>query len=125
MDINEITYKTRGAIFTVFNELGPGLLESVYEAALTYELTTLGLKVRNQVPVPVMYKEVKLDIGFRLDLIVEEQVIIEVKSVELMHNVHKKQLLTYLRLSNKKLGILVNFNSDKLVDKESIFRIIN
>ncbi len=125
MDINEITYKTRGAIFAVFNELGPGLLESVYEAALTYELTTLGLKVRNQVPVPVMYKEVKLDIGFRLDLIVEEQVIIEVKSVELMHNVHKKQLLTYLRLSNKKLGILVNFNSDKLVDKESIFRIIN
>lgn len=125
MDINEITYKTRGAIFAVFNELGPGLLESVYEAALTYELTTLGLKVRNQVPVPVMYKEVKLDIGFRLDLIVEEQVIIEIKSVELMHNVHKKQLLTYLRLSNKKLGILVNFNSDKLVDKESIFRIIN
>jgi GxxExxY protein len=125
MDINEITYKTRGAIFAVFNELGPGLLESVYEAALTYELNSLGLKVRNQVPVPVIYKEVKLDIGFRLDLIVEEQVIIEIKSVELMHNVHKKQLLTYLRLSNKKLGILVNFNTDKLVDKESIFRIIN
>ena len=125
MDINEITYKTRGAIFAVFNELGPGLLESVYEAALTYELNTLGLKVRNQVPVPVVYKEVKLDIGFRLDLIVEEQVIIEIKSVEIMHNVHKKQLLTYLRLSNKKLGILVNFNTDKLVDKESIIRIIN
>ncbi len=125
MDINEITYKTRGAIFAVFNELGPGLLESVYEAALTYELTTFGLKVRNQVPVPVIYKEVKLDIGFRLDLIVEEQVIVEIKSVELMHNVHKKQLLTYLRLSNKKLGLLVNFNSDKLIDKESIFRIIN
>ncbi len=125
MDINEITYKTRGAIFAVFNELGPGLLESVYEAALTYELKTLGLNVRNQVPVPVIYKEVKLDIGFRLDLIVEEQVIVEIKSVELMHNVHKKQLLTYLRLSNKKLGLLVNFNSDKLIDKESIFRIIN
>ena len=125
MDINEITYKTRGAIFAVFNELGPGLLESVYEAALTYELNTLGLKVRNQVSVPVVYKEVKLDIGFRLDLIVEEQVIVEIKSVELMHNVHKKQLLTYLRLSNKKLGLLVNFNSDKLVDKESIIRIIN
>jgi GxxExxY protein len=120
MDINEITYKTRGAIFAVFNELGPGLLESVYEAALTYELTTLGLKVRNQVPVPVIYKEVKLDIGFRLDLIVEEQVIVEIKSVELMHNVHKKQLLTYLRLSNKKLGLLVNFNSDKLIDKEKV-----
>lgn len=125
MDINEITYKTRGAIFAVFNELGPGLLESVYEAELTYELTTLGLKVRNQVPVPVIYKDVKLDIGFRLDIIVEDTVIIEIKSVELMHNVHKKQLLTYLRLSNKKLGIPVNFNSDKLVDKESIFRIIN
>ena len=125
MDINEITYKTRGAIFAVFNELGPGLLESVYEAALTYELNTLGLKVRNQLLVPVVYKEVKLDIGFRLDLIVEEQVIVEIKSVELMHNVHKKQLLTYLKLSNKKLGLLVNFNSDKLVDKESIIRIIN
>jgi GxxExxY protein len=72
-----------------------------------------------------MYKAVKLDIGFRLDLIVEEQVIIEIKSVELMHNVHKKQLHTYLKLSNKKLGLLVNFNSDKLVDKESIIRIIN
>ena len=92
---------------------------------LTYELNTLGLKVRNQLLVPVVYKEVKLDIGFRLDLIVEEQVIVEIKSVELMHNVHKKQLLTYLKLSNKKPGILVNFNSDKLVDKESIFRIIN
>jgi GxxExxY protein len=125
MDINEITYKTRGAIFAVFNELGPGLLESVYEAALTHELISLGLKVRNQVPVPVIYKEVKLDIGFRLDIIVEEQVIIEIKSVELMHNVHKKQLLTYLKLSNKKLGLLVNFNSDKLIDKESIIRIIN
>ena len=109
MDINEITYKTRGAIFAVFNELGPGLLESVYEAALTYELNTLGLKVRNQVPVPVVYKEVKLDIGFRLDLIVEEQVIVEIKSVELMHNVHKKQLLTYLKLSNKKLGFTCKF----------------
>jgi len=85
--------------------LDQGLLESVYEATLTYELTTLGLKVRNQVPVPVIYKEVK--------------------SLELIHNVHKKQLLTYLRLSNKKLDILVNFNSDKLVDKESILRIIN
>lgn len=101
------------------------MLESVYEAALTYKLTTLGLKVRNQVPVPVIYKDVKLDIGFRLDIIVEDTVLIEIKSVELMHNVHKKQLLTYLRLSNKKLGIPVNFNSDKLVDKESIFRIIN
>lgn len=97
----------------------------MYEAALTYELNTFGLKVRNQVPIPVIYKEVKLDIGYRIDLIVEEEVIIEIKSLEMMHNVLKKQLLTYLRLSNKKLGILVNFNSDKLVDKESIFRIIN
>lgn len=125
MDINELTYKIRGAIFTVYNELGPGLLESVYESALTYELKFLGFHVMTQVPLPVMYKDMKLELGFRIDILVENQVIIEVKSVESLHDVHKKQLLTYLKLSGNKLGILVNFNSMKLIDKESLIRIIN
>ena len=125
MDLNDLTYKIRGAIFTVFNELGPGLLESVYESALAYELLESGLTVSTQLPLPVIYKNIKLDIGFRIDILVENQIIIEIKSVEMLHDVHKKQLLTYLRLSDKRLGILVNFNSARLIDKESIIRIIN
>jgi len=125
LDLNELTYKIRGAIFTVYNELGPGLLESVYEAALAHELKEIGLKVKTQVPLPVMYKDVSLKIGFRMDILVENKIAIEIKSVEKMHDLHKKQLLTYLKLSGLKLGILVNFNSTKLIDKESIFRIIN
>lgn len=125
MDINEVTYKIRGAIFTVHNELGPGLLESVYEAALKYELQSLGLLVYSQLDVPVYFKGVCLGIGFRLDLLVENSVIVEVKSLESLKNIHKKQLLTHLKLFKKKIGILVNFNVETLVDKESIFRIIN
>ena len=125
MDLNDLTYKIRGAIFTVFNELGPGLLESVYEAALAFELMHLGFNIKTQVPLPVVYKDVKLEIGFRVDILVEDKIVVEIKSVEYLHDVHKKQLLTYLKLSNKKLGILVNFNSAKLIDKENIFRIIN
>lgn len=125
MEPNDLTYKIRGGIFTVYNELGPGLLESVYEAALRYELNEMGLNVKCQLGIPVCYKEIKLELGFRMDILVEEKIIIEVKSVELLHDVHKKQLLTYLKLSGKKLGILVNFNAAKLVDKESIIRIIN
>ena len=125
MDIDELSYKIRGAIFTVHNELGPGLLESVYEAALCYELTSSGLSVVSQVGLPVRYKDVQLELGFRLDLVVEAEIIIETKSIEALHDVHKKQLLTYLKLSGKKLGILVNFNVAKLVDKESLIRIIN
>lgn len=125
MDLNDLTYKIRGAIFTVHNELGPGLLESVYEAALLYELITMNLSVASQVGLPVKYKNVQLELGFRIDLLIENAVIIEIKSIECLHDVHKKQLLTYLKLSEKKLGILVNFNVAKLVDKESIIRIIN
>lgn len=125
MDINNLSYKIRGAIFTVHNELGPGLLESVYEAALAYELTSQGYVVATQVALPVQYKEIRLELGFRLDIVVENQVIIEIKSVEGIHDVHKKQLLTYLKLSDRKLGILVNFNVTKLIDKESLIRIIN
>ncbi len=125
MDLNDLSYKIRGAIFTVHNELGPGLLESVYEAALVYELSSGGILVTSQVGVPVHYKDVQLELGFRMDILAENQVIIEIKSVESLHDVHKKQLLTYLKLANKKLGILVNFNVAKLVDKESLIRIIN
>ena len=125
MELNDLTYKIRGAIFTVFNELGPGLLESVYEAALAYELNEIGLNARTQVPLPVVYKDVRLELGYRIDILVEDLIVIEIKSVETLHDVHKKQLLTYLRLSDKKLGILVNFNSAKLIDKESLIRIIN
>lgn len=85
----------------------------------------MGLEVQCQVPLPVNYKSINLDIGFRLDLLVEDLVIVEIKSVEILSNVHKKQLLTYLRLTGKKIGILVNFNTAHLVDKESIIRIVN
>ena len=125
MDINDLTYKIRGAIFKVHSSLGPWLLESVYEAALVYEFMQLGLKVISQVGLPVNYNGVLLELGFRIDIIVEDSVIIEVKSVENLHDVHKKQVLTYLKLSDKKIGILVNFNVSSLKDKESLIRIIN
>ena len=125
MDINYLSYKIRGAIFTVHNELGPGLLESVNGAALAFELTLKGISVSTRIGLPVRYKNVQLDLGFRLDLLVENLVIVEIKSIETVHDVHKKQLLTYLKPSRKKLGILVNFNVAKLVDKESLIRIIN
>jgi GxxExxY protein len=123
MNENEVSYKIRGAIFKVYNTLGPGLLESAYEAALSYELQTAGLKVKQQVPLPLIYNEVRLDVGYRLDLLVEEKVIIEIKSVENIGEVHHKQVLTYLKLSGIKLGLLVNFNCDE-IDK-SIFRKVN
>jgi len=124
-DLDELTFKVRGVIFEVFKELGPGLLESVYEASLRFELTSKNIGVQFQLPVPVLYKSLQLDIGFRLDLLVEDKIIIEVKSVESLHDIHKKQLLNYLKLTGKKVGILVNFNSAYLKDKESIFRIVN
>ncbi|MFI5186113.1 MAG: GxxExxY protein [Chitinophagales bacterium] len=123
--INELTYKIRGAIFKVHGSLGPGLLESVYVAALVYELSILNMSIETQSGVPVNYNGVILELGFRMDILVENEIIIEVKSVEALHDVHKKQLLTYLKLANKKLGILVNFNVASLKDKESIIRIIN
>jgi GxxExxY protein len=125
VDINDLTYKIRGAIFKVHNSLGPGLLESVYEVALVYEFMQLGLKVISRVGLPVNYNGVLLELGFRIDIVVEDSVIIEVKSIETLHDVHKKQVLTYLRLSGKKPGILVNFNVSSLKDKDSLIRIIN
>jgi GxxExxY protein len=90
MEINELSYKIRGAIYTVHNELGPGLLESVYEAALMYELTSSGMYVASQVEVPVYYKNVGLEVGYRMDLLVENEIVIEIKSIEALFDVHKK-----------------------------------
>ena len=98
MTENDVSYKIRNAIFKVYNELGPGLFESVYESALIYQLRKDGLKAIAQVEVPVYYDEQKLEIGFRIDILVEDLVIIEIKSVEEISKVHHKQLLTYLKL---------------------------
>jgi GxxExxY protein len=123
MKENEISYDIRGAAFNVYNRLGPGLLESIYEHALAYELQIMGHQVRSQVGIPVKYGDAFLDIGFRLDLIVDELVIIEVKSVDQLMDIHHKQLLSYLKLTNRKLGLLINFNTNDL--PKSIIRIIN
>lgn len=120
---NEISYLVRGAAFTVYNKLGPGLLESVYEQALAYELRKLGLLVDCQIGIPIQYEEIRIDVGFRLDILVEGLVIVEIKSVEAIQDVHPKKLLTYLRLTDKKLGLLINFNTSS-IDK-SIIRIVN
>jgi GxxExxY protein len=123
MTENEISYKIRGAIFNVFNALGPGLLESAYEAALMYELIKEGLEVKSQVALPLIYDEIKMDVGYRIDLLVEDKVIIEIKSVENLAEVHHKQVITYLKLAGKKLGLLVNFNCTEI--EKSIFRKVN
>ena len=123
MTDNEITYEIRGAVYDVYKELGPGLLESVYEEALCFELEKRGLMVERQVRVPIKYKGIVLNTEFRLDLLVENQVIIELKSVEEMKKVFSKQLLTYLRLMNKKVGLLVNFNTEDILS--SMKRIVN
>jgi len=123
MTENDISYKIRGAIFNVCNGLGPGLLESVYQAALMHELLKANLLVRSEVPIPVIYDDQKLELGFRLDLLVENNVVIEIKSVEHLADVHHKQVLTYLKLTNLKLAILVSFNVDKIT--EGIFRKVN
>jgi GxxExxY protein len=120
---NDISYAVRGAAFKVHNAFGPGLLESVYEAAMTFELRKMGYTVHTQEGIPVIYENENLGLGFRLDLIVNETVIVEIKSVDALAPVHYKQLTTYLRLSKKKLGLLINFNSTSLTD--SIKRIAN
>lgn len=123
MKENKISYLIRSAIFKTDSFLGPGLLESSYCAILKHELEKLGLKVRSQVALPVELENIKLNVGYRIDLLVEEKVIIEVKSVESLAPVHHKQVLTYLRLSGLKLGLLVNFNTDDV--SKSIFRKVN
>ena len=111
MTENEISYIIRGAIYKVYNELGPGLLESIYEAALCYQLRKDGLHIASQVPLKVSYDGKMLPIEYRLDILVEDKVIIEIKSVEEMKDLFHKQLLTYMRIAKVRLGILVNFNT--------------
>ena len=123
MTDNEITYEIRGAVYDVYKELGPGLLESVYEEAMCFELEKRGLTVERQVQVPIKYKGIVLKTELRLDLLVENQVIIELKSVEELKKVFYKQLLTYLRLMNKRVGLLVNFNTEDILS--SMKRIVN
>ena len=123
MTDNELTYQIRGAIFEVYNNLGPGLLESAYEEAMVFELQQRGLKVERQKEVSINYKGNILNSPLRLDLLVENRIVIELKSVEEMRPVYWKQTLTYLRLLNLHIGILVNFSSDSI--KDDIYRIAN
>lgn len=123
MNENELSKVILDTCFRVHTALGPGLLESVYEEVLVHELRKKGISCERQVDVPILYEGIRLDSGFRADIIVEGKVIIELKSLEIIKQVHKKQLLTYLRLSNLKLGLLINFNIDKL--KDGIVRIVN
>ena len=123
MTIDDVTYQIRGAIDDVYKTLGPGLLESVYEEALCFELEQRGLTVERQKMIPINYKGHVLRTELRLDIIVEDAVIIELKSVEEMKNLFAKQLLTYLRLMDKKVGLLVNFNTDNILS--SITRVVN
>ena len=120
---NEISEKIIGCAIQVHRELGPGLLESAYEACLYYEILQSGLLVEKQKPFPVVYKEVKMECGYRLDLLIENKVIVETKSCEALHDIHMAQVLTYLKLSNCKLGLLINFNVTLL--KDGVKRIVN
>ncbi|HTY35886.1 MAG TPA: GxxExxY protein [Bacteroidota bacterium] len=123
MDENEIAKEVVDAAYKIHIALGPGLLESVYEVVLEYELKKRGLRVVRQKPLPVLYESVSIEAGYRADMIVEEKVILELKSVEELAPVHKKQLLTYLRLADKRLGLLINFG-DALI-KHGITMIVN
>jgi GxxExxY protein len=119
-DIAKIIVQT---VFDLHKNLGPGLLESVYKNSLAYDLKEKNLIVEREVPVPFVYKEVKQDVGFRLDLLIEKKVVVEIKAIELLAPVHFSQVLTYLKLANIKLGLLINFNV-KLI-KDGIHRIVN
>ncbi|HSE48730.1 MAG TPA: GxxExxY protein [Terriglobales bacterium] len=121
--LNEITRKIIGCAITVHRTLGPGLLESAYQACLAAEFRATGLKFREQVDVPVRYRGQVLGSGYRLDFIVEDEVIIEIKSVERMERIHKAQLLSYLRLERKRVGLLLNFNVEVL--RSGLHRVVN
>ena len=116
MEVNRVTREIIGAAIEVHRELGPGLLESAYEACLAYELTQRGLRVEQQKPLPVVYRDVHLECGYRLDLVVEDIVIVELKSVEKLAAVHRAQVLSYLRLANRQVGLLINFNEKVLMN---------
>jgi GxxExxY protein len=121
--LDAITRRIIGAAIEVHRRLGPGLLESAYEACLAYELQQLGMKVERQKPLPVLYKEVKLDCGYRMDLVVEDEIVVEIKAVERLVPIHEAQLLSYLRLTNKRVGLLMNFHVRLL--KNGVKRIVN
>jgi GxxExxY protein len=123
MEENDISYIIRGCIFKVYNNIGAGLLESAYCMALAYELRKAGLEIKEQLGLPFIYEDITLDIGYRIDILVSNKVVIEVKSVESLTDVYYKQVLTYLQLSGCKLGLLVNFNTSKI--DENIKRIVN
>ena len=120
---NEITEKIIGCAIKVHRTLGPGLLESTYEVCLVHELSKLGMKAIAQVTLPVVYDGIKLDAGYWIDILVENEVIVELKTVERILPVHEAQLLSYLKLSNKKLGLLINFNVARLTD--GVRRLVN
>ncbi len=122
-EINNITYEIIGCAYKIHSELGPGLLESTYEACLAYDLESKGYKVERQKALPVVYKGIKLEVGYRIDLMIENSVIVELKSVETINDVHIAQILTYMKLSNTKIGLLINFNVKDL--KQGIKRFIN
>ena len=123
MTENEVAKQIVDVAFKIHTTFGPGLLESVYETIMTYELQKRGLSVRRQQAIPVIYEDIRMDLGFRADLIVEGKVVVEIKSVEAIAPVHKKQLLTYLRLTDKRLGLLINFNVELI--KNGISRVVN
>ncbi len=123
MTENEISKIIIGAAIEVHKHLGPGLLESTYQECLMYELKTVGLKVEKEKSLPIIYKDIKINRGYRIDLLVEDKVVIELKTVEELINVHEAQILTYLKLGNYKLGLLINFNEVLL--KNGLHRYVN
>lgn len=123
MELNEITEKIIGCAIKVHRSLGPGLLENTYEVCLAHELAKSGLRVRTQVGLPVIYDGIRLDAGYRIDLLVEEAIIVELKAVESFHPIHEAQVISYLKLSGKKIGLLINFNVKLL--KSGIKRLLN
>ena len=123
MNLNEISGKIVDAALNVHKELGPGLLESVYEVVLADELSRIGLRVLRQVPIPIHFQGRVFEEGYRADLLVEAQIVVEIKSTEQLARVHKKQLLTYLKLGDKRLGLLINFGGELL--KGNVERLVN
>ena len=123
MTENEVSKVVVDAALTVHRALGPGLLESVYEVVLAHELRSRGLNVQRQLSIPVHYENVHFDEGFRADILVESKVIVEIKSVEMLERVHKKQVLTYLRLADIRLGLLINFGAELI--RDGITRLVN
>ena len=122
MEVNEITRRIIGCAIEVHKDLGPGLLESAYEECLSYELMKHGLEIKRQQPLPLVYKDIKLDFGYRIDILVQNLVVVELKVVDAINPVHEAQVLTYMKFSNKSVGLLINFNVSLL--KEGIRRFV-